>query len=258
MANKGVYLTAEMLDCVKDLTDAEASDIIRALAARLAGQDYDFRTRSAKLLFTAFDVMINDQKSRSAEISRKRADAVNARWAKAKAVKAIEEQHKEEETPPAPLPDLPVIEPEPEPVEDKENVVENPPPIAKPVSAHRADYDWIEDEFRQIFQDWLDYKRREKKGTYKTEKTLRMCYNNLIKISNHNPAIARETVDIAISNGWMGLFPTDNGRRTNNRRRDRIDYDELGRDLAQRCADDLERTAAGQRSGEGEFMPPSL
>ena len=64
-------------------------------------------------------------------------------------------------------------------------------------------------EFKNILLDWLEYKE-EIKDTYKSEKSLKVCYENLLKLSNNNPEEAREIVNQSIANQWKGLFKLQN------------------------------------------------
>lgn len=59
--------------------------------------------------------------------------------------------------------------------------------------------------FVPIMQAWLDYKRN-KKQSYKDEKSIRLCYQNLQKLSKNNPTIAQLIVEQSIANNWAGLF----------------------------------------------------
>lgn len=65
--------------------------------------------------------------------------------------------------------------------------------------------DFVSDEFKPIFQKWLDYKK-EKKQTYKGKLSLQQCYKQLLELSNNNVAIAEKVVNQSIANNWAGLF----------------------------------------------------
>ena len=74
-----------------------------------------------------------------------------------------------------------------------------------------GDFDFISDEFLEAFSLWLEYKkdRREK---YKSEKSLKACYNKLVKLSKGNPAVASQIVDESIANNWAGFFELKNNK----------------------------------------------
>ena len=65
--------------------------------------------------------------------------------------------------------------------------------------------EFVEDAYKEIFSDWLQYKK-EKRQTYKSEKSLKTCYDKLLKLSGNSPAVARQVVDQSIANNWSGLF----------------------------------------------------
>lgn len=65
--------------------------------------------------------------------------------------------------------------------------------------------DFVSEEFREAFSLWLDYKK-ERKEKYMSPRSLKICYNNLVKLSGNNPAVAIEIVNQSIANNWAGLF----------------------------------------------------
>ena len=64
---------------------------------------------------------------------------------------------------------------------------------------------FVDDAFVKVFFEWLDYKRL-KKQKYQNQKSLRQCYNNLLKLSKGNPDTARLIVENSIGNNYAGLF----------------------------------------------------
>ncbi len=74
----------------------------------------------------------------------------------------------------------------------------------------------IAPEFEVAFNTWVEYKR-QRKQSYKSEMSLKMCYNKLLKLSNGDPITAALIVEQSIANNWAGLFALkDNGTKTNN------------------------------------------
>ena len=61
-------------------------------------------------------------------------------------------------------------------------------------------------EYKQILQDWFDYKR-DRKQTYTSNQSKRAVYKNLLKISNNTLSTAVEIVERSIGNNWAGIFP---------------------------------------------------
>ena len=66
--------------------------------------------------------------------------------------------------------------------------------------------DFVSDEWYPIFIKWLDYKRQRREG-YKTERSLRTCYNQIQKYAENKILYADYIVDRSIANNWQGLFP---------------------------------------------------
>jgi hypothetical protein len=67
--------------------------------------------------------------------------------------------------------------------------------------------------FRDVLRDWLEYKRKRKEK-YKVQKSLELCYNNLVKLSNGNPETARLIANQSMANNWAGLFELKNNTST--------------------------------------------
>ena len=76
------------------------------------------------------------------------------------------------------------------------------------------EFDFVSDEFRDSFSLWLDYKY-ERKERYKSERSVKMCYDKLVKLSDSNPSIAAEVVNQSIANNWAGLFALKNENNGN-------------------------------------------
>jgi hypothetical protein len=61
-------------------------------------------------------------------------------------------------------------------------------------------------EFKNIWQEWMQYKKDEHKDTYKSSKTEQIAINNLIKLCSGNLQEAEEIVNNSIANKYKGLF----------------------------------------------------
>ena len=68
------------------------------------------------------------------------------------------------------------------------------------------DLSFVDFEYLEVFELWLEYKK-EKKQSYKSQKSLEICYKNLIKIANNDPEVARQIISNSIANNYSGLFP---------------------------------------------------
>lgn len=250
MSKRSVIIYSDMLDMVGEMSDAEAADIIRAIHAYLNGTEHAFQTRVARLTFFALKSQFERSEEKLEEISKKRSEAIKKRWERYRQEKSEEGKDEAEQpaSPPSEPPALPPAEAEPTMAEScivEERHEHGERHKAKPQSAHHADYDWIDDGFREAFADWLEYKRTEKKFTYKTEKTVKLCYKELVKISDGDPEKARLSVEKAMANGWQGFHPIQenigsNGSKVNkNGNNKSSEIDKLGAELAQRCAEML-------------------
>ena len=74
-----------------------------------------------------------------------------------------------------------------------------------------GDFDFISNEFLETFTLWLEYKK-DRRENYKSEKSLKACYNKLVKLSKDNPAIASQIINEAIANNWAGFFELKNNK----------------------------------------------
>lgn len=74
------------------------------------------------------------------------------------------------------------------------------------------DADFVAPEFAEPWQLWLDY-RKETKRPYKSEKSERIGYEQLVKKSNNDPTQALEIVKNTIANGYQGLFSLKDNER---------------------------------------------
>nr|DAO41736.1 MAG TPA: replisome organizer [Crassvirales sp.] len=75
-------------------------------------------------------------------------------------------------------------------------------------------YDFVENEYKDAFFKWLEFKRGCKK-MYKTQSSLQTCYNHLKKISNNNPSLAMQIVEESIANNWAGLYARKENKKDN-------------------------------------------
>jgi hypothetical protein len=78
-----------------------------------------------------------------------------------------------------------------------------------------VDLSFVSEDFKGIFKEWLEYKR-ERKENYKSEKSLKMCYNRLLTLSGNDCNKARLVVEQSIASNYAGLFELKNyGARQN-------------------------------------------
>jgi len=70
----------------------------------------------------------------------------------------------------------------------------------------------VNPEFKEIFEGWLKYKK-EKKQTYKTDKSKEACYNKLLRLSGNNAELAAQIIEDAMANNYSGFFEPKGGLR---------------------------------------------
>ena len=75
------------------------------------------------------------------------------------------------------------------------------------VDAKRVDF--VDKEFEGVFSMWLEYKH-QRRETYKSDASLKVCYNRLVNLAGGNPAVAMAIVEQSMANNWAGLFPLKN------------------------------------------------
>lgn len=61
-------------------------------------------------------------------------------------------------------------------------------------------------EFKNTWNDWIDYKKSQFNFKYKALKTEQISLDNLFKESLQNEKTAIEMINQSISNGWQGIF----------------------------------------------------
>lgn len=71
------------------------------------------------------------------------------------------------------------------------------------------DLSFVDECFKDLFSEWLEYKR-ERRENYKSEKSLKACYNRLLKLSDCNVEKARLVIEQSIACNYAGLFELKN------------------------------------------------
>lgn len=67
--------------------------------------------------------------------------------------------------------------------------------------------DFLEtEEEREVLEKWVNYKK-ERRETYKTQSSIKQCFNHLLTLSNGNIKVADAIINQSIANNWSGLFP---------------------------------------------------
>lgn len=71
------------------------------------------------------------------------------------------------------------------------------------------DLSFVDEGFKDLFSEWLEYKR-ERRENYKSEKSLKTCYNRLLKLSEYDAEKARLIIEQSIASNYAGLFELKN------------------------------------------------
>jgi len=91
--------------------------------------------------------------------------------------------------------------------------------------------------YKEVWDIWVKYKKEEFNDRYKTKNSEQVAINNLVKISNSDPATALQIVNNSISSRYKGLFPIKNDTNTTSnqqlskRDREQQIFEQLGSSL---------------------------
>ena len=123
--------------------------------------------------------------------------------------------------------------------------------LCAPKGYERFKFDFVQPPYRAPFLEWLAYKR-ERREKYTTQRTLRACYNNLVKLSGGSPAVARKMVEQSEANNWAGLFKLRNSDNDGDKRSNNT----VGAQQTVRAGQDafgrvMQRISSRQHTGQG-------
>ena len=105
------------------------------------------------------------------------------------------------------------------------------------VRAHEVgDLTFISGEYRDVFAKWIAYKA-ERKEKYKTQDSLRECYERLKALSGNNPGTAMAIVNQSMANNWAGLFELKQSKNGNSSQQDRKSFESSSEISFKRKAD---------------------
>lgn len=98
--------------------------------------------------------------------------------------------------------------------EDKEKEIDKSISKKKALSFDvRADLSYVDEEFSDIWNEWLDYKDEIKKQ-YKTQRGAKMQYASLLKYADNNVILANAIVKRSIEQSWDGVFELSDKQKT--------------------------------------------
>lgn len=79
-------------------------------------------------------------------------------------------------------------------------------PNATKKAAFTPDLSFADEAVREDFRRWLDYKRKDKREGYKSQKSVELCYKRLMELASGSAATASRIIEQSIACGWKGLF----------------------------------------------------
>jgi hypothetical protein len=86
----------------------------------------------------------------------------------------------------------------------------------------KVDLSYVSQEYKEAFTKWLEYKKARKES-YKSNESVKECYDKLLALSGNNPATAMAIVKQSMANNWAGLFElkqkSNNGNNTSQDRK---------------------------------------
>lgn len=82
----------------------------------------------------------------------------------------------------------------------------------KPKGYENMNFDFVCEDFKDIFYTWLDYKR-ERRERYKTQNSLETAYKRMLNLGNSDRLQVRLIVEQSIGNNWSGLYGLRESRK---------------------------------------------
>ncbi len=73
-----------------------------------------------------------------------------------------------------------------------------------PLKSEKENLDFIQDELKPVYQEWLKYRKEIKKPLKET--SIKANYNQLLRLANNDIDTAKAIINQSIANGWQGLF----------------------------------------------------
>lgn len=116
--------------------------------------------------------------------------------------------------------------------------------------AELPNIDFVSPEYAETFTTWLEYKR-ERRESYKSDKSLRAAYSKLLQLSENDPQKATAIIEQSMANNWAGLFELKT-ERNGNQNRNHYSSKQEANDYALHA---LQERMEQRRSGFQEELP---
>ena len=112
--------------------------------------------------------------------------------------------------------DVPVDQPGDTPADAPDYIKTKTETKLKELSLSLDELSFISFEFLDVFLLWLEYKK-ERREKYKSDRSVKACYDKLVRLSGNDANVANEIVNQSIANNWAGLFELKNNCRNGNK-----------------------------------------
>ena len=101
------------------------------------------------------------------------------------------------------------------------------------IESNRIDLFPFQEDFRDVWDNWIQYKKVEHKKTFKRIETEQAGFKVLLELSKGNSLVAEKIIQQSIANNWQGLFELktekDGTELTKGQQRDKQMWDYLNR-----------------------------
>jgi hypothetical protein len=95
-----------------------------------------------------------------------------------------------------------------------------------------TDLFFLSEEWKELWEQWTEYKKEEHKDKFKSQKSEQLAINNLVKISKERIEVARKIVSLSIINRWKGLFEIKEEEKKKDKMQQYIDhFEQVKREL---------------------------
>ena len=89
----------------------------------------------------------------------------------------------------------------------------------KPKGCSKFDFSFVEDDYREAFYKWLEYKYDiDGRKFYKSQTSIEIAYKELLRLSGNDAQQALQIVERSIANSWNGMFELKTQQQNGNSR----------------------------------------
>lgn len=110
--------------------------------------------------------------------------------------------------------------------QDPEKTEDSPP--AEIPFLEQIDLNPFSENFRSVWNSWIDYKKNELKKSFKLLRTQQAAFRHLVELAKSNEITAQKIIEQSIANQWTGLFELKNNNNGSGTKQTRIENFEQG------------------------------